>query len=535
VHFRFSPRPNRAHDINWHIWSEEAFARAEQEDRPLFLSLSTTWCHWCATMDETTFSDPIIIEKLNEEFVPVRVDADERPDLYARYGMGGWPSFAVLTPEGELMTGATYQPPDELLEVLLNVTDVWSQNRDDIRREVAELQAYFAEHRPGPGAVEPGDFLIEGSLAPALPSFDEEYGGFGRGSKFPRPDILEALLYLTAMVPQGSGEARDKAPAILLTTLDAVVERGLHDQVEGGFFRYATTREWEFPHHEKLLADNALLIRLLAAASQVFSRRKYLDAAESAQAYLDSRLWLKKKGVYASSQAPDLDYYQAEPATRRTLAAPAVDDRSFASGNALAARALAHLYVHTAKKEYAERAASVVSTLCSLRSPRGLVWHSDEPTALDTMLADQIDTLCALLDLHEAGIATTRGREWLDDAVELWTAIDPVFSTAGVPLLEDIGTPRATTGEEGAALDIRLGRMTRPQAPVQENCRAAAALARMGRLLKSSAHHERALAILGHITPTAAEIGNYAAELATAALVVLRGGSRSPLGLSEED
>lgn len=115
--FHFSPRPNRAHEVRWRPWGDEAFAEAKAQDRPILLSLSAVWCHWCHVMDETSYSDPGVISYVNQHFVPVRVDNDQRPDINARYNLGGWPTTAFLTPDGELMTGGTYIPPEAMLEI----------------------------------------------------------------------------------------------------------------------------------------------------------------------------------------------------------------------------------------------------------------------------------------------------------------------------------------------------------------------------------------------------------------------------------
>ena len=116
--FHFSPRPNRAHEIDWRTWGPEAFQKAQQEDKPILLGISAVWCHWCHVMDETSYSDEGVIRLINERFVPVRVDNDQRPDVNARYNMGGWPTTAFLTPDGEAITGMTYVPPDQFRETL---------------------------------------------------------------------------------------------------------------------------------------------------------------------------------------------------------------------------------------------------------------------------------------------------------------------------------------------------------------------------------------------------------------------------------
>ncbi|MCH8921062.1 MAG: DUF255 domain-containing protein, partial [Chloroflexi bacterium] len=138
--FHFSPRENRAHEINWREWSPEAFQEAKAQDKPILLSLSAVWCHWCHVMDETSYSDPGVISYINEHYVPVRVDNDQRPDINARYNMGGWPTTAFLTSEGELMTGGTYIPPESMLEHLPKIAVQYKSSREEITRKMEEMR-----------------------------------------------------------------------------------------------------------------------------------------------------------------------------------------------------------------------------------------------------------------------------------------------------------------------------------------------------------------------------------------------------------
>ena len=136
--FHFSPRPNRAHEVHWRRGDDEAFAEAKAQDKPILLSLSAVWCHWCHVMDETSYSEPGVISYVNQHFVPVRVDNDQRPDINARYNLGGWPTTAFLTPDGELMTGGTYIPPEAMLEHLPKIVTQYKTNREEISRKVDE-------------------------------------------------------------------------------------------------------------------------------------------------------------------------------------------------------------------------------------------------------------------------------------------------------------------------------------------------------------------------------------------------------------
>src|SRR5205814_7820371 len=139
--FHFSPRPNRANEIAWQEWSSDAFEKAQREDKPLLLDISAVWCHWCHVMDETSYSDPEIISLINDRFVALRVDNDQRPDINARYNMGGWPTTAFLTPAGEVMAGMTYIPPDQMRDVLNQVSTYYKDNKASIEQKIADIMA----------------------------------------------------------------------------------------------------------------------------------------------------------------------------------------------------------------------------------------------------------------------------------------------------------------------------------------------------------------------------------------------------------
>src|SRR5438874_198197 len=155
--FRFSPRPNRASDIGWRDWGEKAFQEAQVADKPILLAISAVWCHWCHVMDETSYSDPEVIRMINDRYVPIRVDNDERPDVNRRYNMGGWPTTAFLTPDGEVVHGGTYVPPEAMRSYLTQVDEVWRTRKADLTQHVAELREKERDAR----APKPGDLTSE--------------------------------------------------------------------------------------------------------------------------------------------------------------------------------------------------------------------------------------------------------------------------------------------------------------------------------------------------------------------------------------
>ena len=291
--FRFSPRPNRAAEVKWRPWGEPAFAEARRLGRPVLLSLSAVWCHWCHVMDETSYSDPRVIAAVNEHFVPIRVDNDRHPDVNRRYNMGGWPTTAFLAPSGDVLTGGTYLPPEQMLESLARVKAFFDANK----AKIAALEGECATDGDGSAraritggpltpelaleALEgdpdvPGDVSAEVAVE-VVRGFDPMYGGLGAEPKFPQPDVFGFMLAYGTLrgagdpdhVPEGGSALLrpTRVQEVVRATLMAMAGGGLYDAVEGGFFRYATQRDWTVPHYEKMLEDNARLVLLYLEAS----------------------------------------------------------------------------------------------------------------------------------------------------------------------------------------------------------------------------------------------------------------------------
>src|SRR5579884_2397842 len=247
--FHFSPRPNRAGEIHWREWDDSAFAHAREQDKPILLAISAVWCHWCHVMDETSYSDPSIIEVINERYVPVRVDNDRRPDVNARYNQGGWPSTAFLTPDGSLLAGATYLPPEQMRSALEQVAQFYKTNREQIAQRAQQLRESRADRAAA--CEELRDEIVAYAMQTLAEAYDEEFGGFGDAPKFPMIDALEFLLQEF----RATGDQR--AYTMVAKTLLAMSSAGMYDHVEGGFFRYSTTRDWSVPHFEKMTEDHA--------------------------------------------------------------------------------------------------------------------------------------------------------------------------------------------------------------------------------------------------------------------------------------
>jgi uncharacterized protein YyaL (SSP411 family) len=232
----------RSNAVAWLPWGREAFARAHAERKPVLLSIAAVWCHWCHEMDRTSYADPSIVAFINTRFIPIRVDADERPDISERYNLGGWPTTAFLTPEGAILAGGTFVPAERLSGVLAQVAEAFHARGEG-------LPDGSTEEAGSPGPDPP--VTVEELSHRIFSTFDEAHGGFGTEPKFPLVAPLHLALDLFA-------ETHDtRYETIVVATLDAMGWGGLYDEVDGGFFRYATTRDWQLPHVETRLEANA--------------------------------------------------------------------------------------------------------------------------------------------------------------------------------------------------------------------------------------------------------------------------------------
>jgi uncharacterized protein YyaL (SSP411 family) len=396
--FHFSPRPNRAHEIRWSEWEPETFARAAAEDKPILLGISAVWCHWCHVMDETTYSDPGVIAAINERFIPIRVDNDVRPDVNARYNMGGWPTTAFLAPDGMTITGATYLRPDQMRRALDDIAQFYASNKDDIAARAVELRDHRRSYEPS----QRDDLRVEmvESVAENLrESYDPLYGGFGEAPKFPQPEVHEFLLQEYRV----TGDAR--LLEMVANTLRHMASGGTYDHVEGGFFRYSTTRDWSVPHFEKMSEDHAGLLRVLAHLAALQPDAWIRDAMRSATAYVRTVLRDPDSAFFAGSQDADEIYFAKSIDERRAMTAPFVDRRSYSNWTAAFAGAL--FAVARALDDDAiacESIATLDAMHENLRDADGLLYHLAEPgsaPAVRGLLGDQVAYTRALLDAHE--------------------------------------------------------------------------------------------------------------------------------------
>jgi uncharacterized protein YyaL (SSP411 family) len=440
--------------VDWYPWGEAALTRAREEDKPILLSVGYAACHWCHVMEHESFEDDATAALMNEHFVCIKVDREERPDVDSIYmdavvsltGHGGWPMTVFLTPGGEPFFGGTYFPPEprhglpSFTQLLRAVADAWSERRGAIERDAAAITEHL--RRAAQPSREPlAPSLLTDSVRGLRRSFDPVWGGFGNAPKFPPASALEFLLR--------RGELE-----LVTKTLDSMALGGMYDLVGGGFHRYSVDREWLIPHFEKMLYDNALLIPAYLHAWLVTGNARDRDVVEQTCDYLLRELQLPGGGL-ASAQDADTDGVEGltytwtedddvprellqpfedgrfvlrgelDETTRARLLAerelrpqPLRDDKVVASWNGLAAAALAEAGWRLERPDLVEAARACGEFLLgALSTPEGRLhrtWRAGQARN-EGVLEDYADVAHGLYELHVA----TGELRWLEECRRL--------------------------------------------------------------------------------------------------------------------
>ena len=303
---------HRDNPVEWFEWGDEPFALAREADLPVLLSVGYSACHWCHVMAHESFEDEPTAALMNDGFINIKVDREERPDidrvymdaLQAMSGHGGWPMTVFLTPDAKPFFAGTYYPKEphghmpSFRQVLTSVLEAWSNNREAVARQADQLAAAVA--RGLPTGEDPGiDGAVDDALRGLQAGFDSEQGGFGRSPKFPQAPVLEMLLRVLALDPV----RRQAIEPMLRRTLDAMAAGGIHDQVGGGFARYSVDDRWLIPHFEKMLYDNALLARVYLWAGQVLNAPQYTETAITTLDYLRHEMLDPSGGMHSAEDA----------------------------------------------------------------------------------------------------------------------------------------------------------------------------------------------------------------------------------------
>ena len=308
--------------VNWMEWGEEAFALAQQEDKPILLDIGAVWCHWCHVMDRESYENAETAKLINEHFVAVKVDRDERPDVDTRYqaavssisGQGGWPLTAFLTPDGKPYFGGTYFPPDDrhgrpgLRRVLLTMAEAFEKRRSEVNETAGSVLMAIEHNESFMGRTgNPGPELVAKLVEGVLKQFDARSGGFGSQPKFPHSGAIDLLLDAASRVSIGAGTAvvNDSAKRAALVTLDKMQKGGIYDHLAGGFHRYSVDEAWVVPHFEKMAYDNCELLKNYVHAYQTFVEPENARVAREVIGWMDDWLSDREKGGFYASQDAD--------------------------------------------------------------------------------------------------------------------------------------------------------------------------------------------------------------------------------------
>jgi uncharacterized protein len=300
--------------VDWHEWGDEAFQKARAESKPILLDVGAVWCHWCHVIDRESYENSEIASLINQFYIPVKVDRDERPDVDSRYqsavsaisGQGGWPLTAFLTPDGKPFFGGTYFPPDDAMgrpgfrRILLAVAEAFQARRTEIddsaqalEDAVAKAEAFQGAH----AAVTPE--IVDTVVASALRLFDEAHGGFGQAPKFPHSSVIDLLL------ERRNNPSATNLADVVRRTLDGMAAGGFHDQLGGGFHRYSVDERWCVPHFEKMSYDNSELLKNYLHGYQALRLPRYREVAEGVVSWVNDALCDQKLGGFYASQDAD--------------------------------------------------------------------------------------------------------------------------------------------------------------------------------------------------------------------------------------
>jgi len=474
--------------VAWLPWGGAAFARARAERKPVLLSISATWCHSCHEMDRTSYADPFIATVINERFVPIRVDADDRPDISERYNLGGWPTTAFLTPEGQILAGGTFVPVERMPGVLAQVAEAFASRLVDVESDDPEA------------AVEAGGAAISevDITARVFANFDELHGGFGLEPKFP----LIAPLQLALETWTGTNDPASET--ILVATLDAMGWGGLYDDVDGGFFRYATTRDWQAPHSEKLLDVNAGLTRIYLEAGAALQMARFTERGADTLRYIQTWLADPVDGGWRGSQQADDRYYAAASVeARRGAPAPAVTGSLYADSNAaMVSTALyaAQVFHDDGLREFAVKSLERILVTC-YKPGTGVAHHFDGQARVRGLLADQFAMAAACLDVFDA----TENVVYEMMAEELGHyAVRAMWDQQRGGFFD--------RAQNDVDADPPIGLMRRPLKPFATNCDASRTLRRLARASGDHEFTRIAEQTMAAMAPLAADQGPLAAH-----------------------
>jgi len=383
-------------DLDWKDFAPSTFDAAKRANRPVLLVITMPWCPHCRDLLATTLEAPDVVRLVQSSFVPVHVDGERRPDVNERFGAGVWPTIAFLTPSGELLTNDGFLTAPELVEKLQKVRDYWARHSAEIeeglrslweRRESGEV---LRLHRAGTL----NEQIVEDVTRAVYERFDHRFGGWGETTKFAHTQAIDFALIQLAK--RNDPRMRE----VVTVTLDRMRDGAIHDRIDGGFFRYSTTPDWNSPVHEKILDSNAMRLRCYLEAYQLLGVRSYRDVARGIVDWMLRFLLDDATGAFFGGQDADADYYALDREGRARRDSPRVDRTVFTNWNAMAVSSLFKASVVLEDIELRDRAMRTLRFLLDhLIDPRDGVYHYwDGSYHLRGLLSDQAYAIRALID-----------------------------------------------------------------------------------------------------------------------------------------
>ena len=492
--FRFSPNPNQAHLVNWQPWSPAAFTKAQEEDKPVLLSISAVWCYWCHVMDDDTYSDPEVQDLLNEHFVTIRVDNDHRPDINARYNVGGWPTTAFLTGHGGLIGGATYLPPEQLISMSAEFAEAYKNDRPTLYTQARDLLNTRKDHAQRfVASSELEESMTDRVSRIVVGSYDATNGGFGSEPKFPNASILRFLNH------QYRTTGEDFFASMLIKTLDSMSDGQVHDSSDGGFFRHCAQADWTQPQHEKMLEDNLSLAREFLDASILLDRPGYRETAKQTFDYLLEQLYDPAVPGFRGSQGAHSDYFSLSPDQRTADARPAPDPSCYANSNGLAVTVLLDAAWKLGDLSLQTKALKALETLDSAAKSGSFshVYAEQGPSDALAFFTDWAWLLTALVQAH----GNTASEGYLERAVAV----------------AQIMVDRFFDHKAGGFFDIEdqpggIGHLQIREKVLADNTVAAQALIRLHQTTRNADYRQIAEATLSAFVETFREQGEFAAD-----------------------
>jgi hypothetical protein len=484
-------QPEHESKIGWLDWTDEAFQRAKAEKKLVLLDISAVWCHWCHRLDKDTYSVSDIAEYIQANFIPIRVDTDKRPDINRRYNLGGWPTTAFLTPDGRVIGGGTYFPPDQMRQLLRDIKSSWQKSQGNPPEGIPLPEP---EKMP---AGELSNSIVEEIIGEVANNFDPIYGGFGSEPKFPNTEAQELVLLKYHYT------RNREFLGIVLLTLNNAGRSGTYDKEMGGFFRYSTARDWSIPHFEKMSEDNAKWLQLYLHAYQSTADPFYAAVSKGIVDYVNAWLRDQEQGCFYGSQDADEEYYKLSKAERLKTKPPFVDKRIYTNWNAMMISAYLDASFTLADPLPREFALKSLDRLLLLNFKRGegMYHFYDDKPQVQNQLADQIQTANALCRAFEC----TGERKYLKTATELLNiTVTKLHDPELGGFFDTVVDPNAP------------GFLSKPTKPLEENSPAARVLTKLYHLTGEQSYRTYAEDTLKRFADSYLSFGFSSAEYALA-------------------